>query len=182
MKIDLRDEQRQRLGRVEVDPTAHPTRVRTIDTNRDVFLNWDSAVDDSGQLRRCVACGCGDLYRLKSFPQITWFVVVAAFAGAVIGLLGLATPPMLAAMILVLVLDIAILVFSRTRLICYRCRSTYQDLPIASYHRSWDRALAERYPAPSLAPASSDTADAADAAPRPAPAQPAHRTHREQPA
>lgn len=112
----------------------------------EVFLNWDSAVDDAGQLRRCVVCGCGDLFREKAFPQVTGFVVVLAFAGAVIGALGLATrPPVLTAMAIVLVLDVAILVFSQRRLVCYRCRASYHDLPIARYHRPWDRSLADRH-------------------------------------
>jgi hypothetical protein len=32
--------------------------------------------------------------------------------------------------------------------VCYRCRTSYHDLPIARYHRSWDRGVADRYPAP----------------------------------
>lgn len=145
IRVELRDEARQRIGRVEVDPIERPTRVRTIDTDRDVFLTWDSAVDDAGRLRRCIACGCHDLFKVKTFPQITGFVVVAAFAGAIIGVLGLVTPPLLVGMVLVLVLDIAILLFSRQHLVCYRCRSSYYNLPIASYHKPWDRGRAETY-------------------------------------
>jgi hypothetical protein len=59
---------------------------------------------------------------------------------------------MLAAMALVLVADVAILAFSRRRLVCYRCRTSYHELPIARYHRTWDRATAERHPAPTAPP------------------------------
>ena len=144
MRIDLSDANRRRIGLIEVDSAQRPTRVRTGGT--DHFLDWDTALDDGGHLRRCVACGCSDLFRAKAFPQITGFVIVLAFAGAVIGTLGFATtPPMVVAMVMVLVADVAILMFSRQRLVCHRCRSSYHGLPIARYHRSWDRAVAEHH-------------------------------------
>ena len=149
MRIELRDETRQRIGRIVVDPALRPTRVTVVDSDREVFLNWETAQDDAGHLRRCVACACPDLFREKAFPQVTVFVVVLAFAGAVLGALGYATtPPMLIAMGVVLAVDIAILLFSRRRLVCYRCRTSYHGLPMARYHRSWDRETADRYPAP----------------------------------
>lgn len=195
MRIELRDERRQRMGRIEVDPALRPTRVTveahhslvanlrhtvmslrngghaqaiagraaedksdsTRSQSGEVFLNWETAVDDAGQLRRCVACGCTDLFREKSFPQVTGFVVLLAFIGAIVGALGLATNlPVLFAMAAVLVLDIAILVFSRRRLVCYQCRTTYFDLPIARYHGTWDRAIADRHPLPTQSTASAE--------------------------
>ncbi len=148
MRIELRDERRERLGRVEVDAGARPTRVHAPEADRDVILTWDSALDDAGRLRRCVACGCTDMFRAKAFPQITGFVIVAAFTGAVIGALGLATPPMLIGMTVVLIIDIGILFFVRESLVCYRCRTTYRNLQIARYHHPWDRTIADRYPPP----------------------------------
>jgi hypothetical protein len=116
--------------------------------SREVFLNWETALDDAGQLRRCIACGCTDLFIEKAFPMVTGAVVALAFIGAAMGAVGLAeAPPVLIGMAVVLVLDVAILIFSRRRLVCYRCRSTYRDLPIASYHRPWDRSLADHHPA-----------------------------------
>ena len=158
MQINLRDTNRRRIGRIEVDPAQRPTRVRFAGTNdsaREIFLDWDTALDDAGRLRRCVACGCQDLFRAKAFPQITSFVIVLAFAGAVIGALGLATtPPILAAMIAVLVVDVAILLFSKQRLVCHRCRSSYRGLSIARYHPPWDRAVADRHTPPVTSPGS----------------------------
>ncbi len=150
MRIEIRDLQRRRIGRIDVDPAGHPTRV-AVDASpgepaREVFLDWDSALDDSGHLRRCVACSCRDLFRARAFPQITGFVMVLAFTGAVLGALGLATtPPILAGMVVVLVADVSILLFSRQRLVCHRCRSSYHGLDIARYHRAWDRTVAERH-------------------------------------
>jgi hypothetical protein len=149
MRVQLRDTSRRRIGRVTVDPAQRPTRVKVPGTDREVFLKWDTALDDAGQLRRCIVCGCGDLFTEKAFPQVTSFVVVLAFAGAVVGALGYATtPPVLIAMAVVLVLDVAIFMFSRRRLVCHRCRTSYHHLPIARYHKSWDRPTADRYPAP----------------------------------
>lgn len=151
MRIAFRDRFRRRIGIATIDPASRPTRVTTKDTGVEVFLTWDTAVDDAGQLRRCVACGCGDLFAEKAFPQVTGIVVVLAFAGAFAGILGFATNlPVLTAMTVVLVLDVGILLFSRRRLVCYQCRTSYHALPIARYHRSWDRATAERHPSPSL--------------------------------
>lgn len=153
MRIELRDINRRKIGRVLVDQAAQPTRVKTTGDGREVFLQWETALDDSGKLRRCVACGCGDLFAEKAFPQVTGIVVVLAFAGAIAGLAGFATNvPVLTAMTVVLGLDVGILLFSRKRLVCYRCRTSYHNLPIARYHRSWDRAVAERHPAPAQSP------------------------------
>ncbi len=160
MRIELRDQSRRRLGRIEVDPALRPTRVTVAAADgrppREVFLEWDTAVDDAGHLRRCVSCGCHSMFRMRSFPQVTVFIVVLAFAGSVVALLGYATDPVVLALLLTLLtVDVAILLLSRRQLICYRCRTTYSNLPIARYHRSWDRTEAERHPAePAFAPAS----------------------------
>ena len=151
MRIELRDAERRKIGRIDVDPLRRPTRVHVDGTAREVFLDWDTALDDAQHLRRCIFCGCHDLFRTKAFPQVTGFVVVLAFAGAAIGALGLATtPPILFAMVLVFVADVTILLVSKQRLVCHRCRTIYHDLPIARYHRRWDRAVAERHPPPVL--------------------------------
>ena len=147
MLVELRDVHRRRIGRVEIDPAAQPTRVEVPKARRSVILHWDSAVDDAGHLRRCLVCGCSTLFRAKNFPQVTLLVVVLAFAGAAISALGLATDPVvLGALVLVLLLDVGILLFSRQRLVCYQCRTTYSRLQIARYHETWDRAVAERHP------------------------------------
>lgn len=154
MRIDVRQPDRKRIGRITIDPALRPTRARIEDgeVDREVFLEWEAATDDAGRLRRCVVCGCRDLYAVRTFPQLTGFVVVLAFAGAVIGLLGYTTNPIvLAALIVVLLLDIGSLVFSRHRLVCYQCRSTYSDVEIARHHRPWDRTVGQKYPPPAAA-------------------------------
>lgn len=153
VRIELRDEERRRIGMLHVDPALRPTRVSVVGSDREVFLSWETALDDAGQLRRCVACGCPDLFREKAFPQVTGFIVVLAFAGAGFGTLAFAlgfpmSTPVLIAMGAVLAVDAGILVFTRQRLACYRCRTSYHGLPIARYHRPWDRSRADRYPGP----------------------------------
>ncbi len=157
------------MGRIDVDPALRPTRVKVVETDKEVFLNWDTAVDDSGQLRRCVACGCADLFVEKVFPVVTGVVVVLAFAGFIVGALGFlnvipfaGSPYVLEAMGVILILDVAILLFSRRRLVCYQCRSSYHQIKIARYHRSWDRAVAERHPPTHPPQATQTSPDATD--------------------
>ena len=159
MRIDVRDpETGHKIGRIEVAPGQRPTRARIGAENperpdaepREIFLEWEAAIDDAGRLRRCLVCGCRDLYASRAFPQVTGFVVVLAFAGAAVGISGLANqyPVLYAVLVLVLVLDIASLLFSRKRLVCYRCRSVYSDLEIARHHQQWDRTVAEKHATP----------------------------------
>jgi len=145
--VDLRDASRRFLGRVEIDSAERPTRIQVPGGGREVFLSWEGSLDDGGHLRRCIACGSSAMFRTKSFPQVTVIVVILAFAGAVVAALGYAADPkVLTAMVVVLLVDVGILVFSRPLLVCYRCRSTYADLSIARYHRRWDSRVAENHP------------------------------------
>lgn len=156
MRIDVRDEGRRKVGRVEFDANQRPVRARTEKGDRDVYLEWEAATDDSGRLRSCLVCGCRDLYRIRIFPHLTWFVVVLAFAGAAVGVLArnfAQDPWVLGALAVVLVLDVASLIFSGHRLVCYRCGSAYSKLQIARQHQNWNRAVAERYAPIPQAPA-----------------------------
>ena len=163
----------RKVGRIEIDPDQRPNLVRlptreggtggrssTVgesglsdvapaeasgERGTHCYLNWEGALDDSGQLRKCVLCGCDRLYRSKLLPQVTPFVVVIAFAGAIIGLLGFATNPLvLPGLVVLLVIDVATLALARVRLICYRCGSIYSRTKIARYHHRWNRSDAER--------------------------------------
>ncbi len=145
MRIDVRDQDGTRLGRIEIDAAARPLRVRPPLAERDVFLDWDGAVDDAGHLRSCVVCGHPRVYRSRSLPQMTPFVALLALGLATISLLGFATSRAFLALLgVMLVLDIGVLFLARTRLVCYRCGSVYERLGIARYHRHWDASVAER--------------------------------------
>jgi hypothetical protein len=163
MRIELHDEQRQLVGEVEIDAAEQPSRARMANENREVFLNWDIAIDDAGQLRRCLACGCRDMFREKVFPPIIGVIVVLNYAGLLIGVFGGAENVLVRiGMIVLLVLGLIVLLYSKTRLVCYTCRTSYYDLLIARYHRSWDRAIADRHPAPTPAPKDGSTELALD--------------------
>ena len=145
MQVDVRSQQGERVGRIEFDPVTRPVRIRPEGCDRDVFLEWDNAVDDAGQLRACVICGDSHLYRTRTLPQVTPFVILIALAGATISLLGFANSGWVIGMlVVVLAIDVGVLLLARTRLVCYRCGSIYDDLRVAGYHGRWDPTVAER--------------------------------------
>ena len=152
MRIVLPPDGERRHGTLVVDPERRPSRVRVPEQDRDVFLDWDQALDDEGHLRRCLLCGSG-VYRRKSFPQVTGFVAVLALALALVGMLGFADDvPLLIGMSLVLLIDICILFFAGTHLICYGCRASFRSTPIAPWHRQWDRSEAAKHEEPDNEP------------------------------
>lgn len=143
MRIELRDSNGRRVSRVEVDERARPARVQV--AGQDLFLRWEGALDDASSLRKCVVCGCGELYARKNLPQVTPFVVVLAFSGAAVAILGYATNPLVvAALAALLVVDVLTLILARRQLVCYGCGAIYSALRIARYNRPWDRSVAER--------------------------------------
>ena len=160
MRMELRDSNGRRLSRVEIDERARPARVQIQppgggaavggggsgdEATRDVFLRWDGALDDAMALRKCVVCGCSDLYTRKNLPQVTPFIVVLALSGATVALLGYATNPVVVALLAaLLVVDVLTLLLARRQLVCYGCGAVYWSLRIARYHRPWDRSVAER--------------------------------------
>ena len=131
-------EGKQKAGTFEVNVEAQPTTVVVDPSQNEIFLKWDSTLDDSKRIRGCIVCG-GDLYKEQMFPQVTGIVIVLAFAGAVAGILGLVTTwVMLIAMSVVLILDILILFVVKTRLSCYACNARLSQTTIAQYHKQWD--------------------------------------------
>lgn len=145
MRADVRTTEGERLGRIQIDEATRPVRIHPPSSERPLFLEWDGALDDAEHLRSCVICGHSRLYRSRSLPQLTPFVVLLAFAGAAVGLLGFATDPLILGLLgLLLVADVGLLVLARTRIVCYRCGTVYDQLPIARYHHPWNPSIAER--------------------------------------
>ncbi len=141
MLADLRDTSRRRIGRVTIDPAQRPVRVR-IETGprarEPVYIDWEGALDDAGHLRRCVSCG-GGLYRAKRLPHVTPFLSGLLVVAVVVAALGHSTSPWLVAGIIALALvDLAILLLAKPRLVCYRCGSAFARTPIARYITRWD--------------------------------------------
>ncbi len=120
-------------------------RLSSREESQELFLDWEGSLDDAGRLRRCPVCGGANLFRRRSVPAVTPFVIVLAFAGMVLALLGYADDPrVLVGLVVVLLTDVALLVLARTFLVCYRCRSRFRGIPVARQHRSWDAAEAAR--------------------------------------
>lgn len=167
MRIELRDPGSRRVARIEVDQQARPARIAVPGASHDLFPRWEGAVDDGGSLRRCVVCGCDRLYRRRNLPQVTPVIAVLAFSGAVVAILGYAASPLAtAALVVLLVADLFILLFSERQLGCYRCGAIYSATRIARFHRPWDRAVAEKVASepmdlPAVLQGASDGADAA---------------------
>ncbi len=150
MRINLRNLQRQRLFGVEVDTKNPPTIVRPLEAsegdNREIYLEWASAFDDHGHLRRCPVCGCGDLFSKRDFPQVTGFtlVVLAAVVSMVLVGLDQVTAAVVVLTVLVLI-DAAIFFFAGRCLVCYRCRSEFREMPMRNDHPRWDPAIGEKH-------------------------------------
>jgi len=85
------------------------------------------------------------VYVRKNFPQVTPFVIVLAFSGAAVALLGYSTNPVLyASLAVLLAVDVLSLILSERQIVCYGCGAIYTRLRIARYLRPWDRTIAER--------------------------------------
>jgi hypothetical protein len=171
MRIEPRDASGRRLARIEVDERARPARVQVPGVAQDVFLRWEGALDDASSLRRCAVCGCGELYVRKNLPQVTPFVLVLAFAGVAVALLGYSTNPIIYGLLaLLLGVDVLTLALSERQLVCYSCGAVYSRLRIARYLRGWDRMVAERVrKEPSDLPAALRATDPAASATTPSP-------------
>lgn len=147
----LRDRERRWIGPCVVDPADRPGRVEA--GGREVFLDWDRAVDDGGRLRRCPACGCEDLYATRRFGA-AWVVVgvTLAFVAPVVlsgldqGGMGALVGKLVCGVGVVVVLS-AWLVSPRA-LVCYRCRSRYDRMPVSRQRRGWRQSVAARYRRP----------------------------------
>ena len=108
-----------------------------------MFLDWDQALDDGPPASLPI------LVRGVS-PEIVSaghrFRRRAGSALALVGLLGFADDvPLLIGMSIVLLIDICILCFAGTHLICYGCSASYKSTSIAPWHRPWDRREATKH-------------------------------------
>jgi len=143
MLVELRQNE-TKSDRFYVNLDERPPRLIVHPSGNELFFDWDATVDDSGRLRRCIVCS-HDLYQERALPPITGIVVLLAFAGGIAGVVGLLTTwSMLSAMVVVLFLDIAILVFDRPRLVCYGCGARFRNTPISPHFQRWDHQRAEQ--------------------------------------
>lgn len=162
VRIDIRNTDRQRLFRVDVDSGSPPSVVRPPDTHTrdattgnappsgdatgEVYLDWSHAMDDEGHLCRCPVCGCREVFVRKDFPQVTGFAVVVAVALAFVILAGFSHVlwgfAVLAAIVIV---DVIAWFFVGKCLVCYRCRSEFRDVRIRPDQKGFELAVGEKY-------------------------------------
>lgn len=148
MHIVLRNGRHQALFAVEVDLASPPTIVHSPAGDGQVaHLDWDRALDDEHHLRRCPVCGCQHLFARKALPQLTGFslLVLAAIVATWLFYGGGHMMPAVIVLAIVMGLDAAIYFFARRELVCYRCQSSFHDMPIRSDHPRWQKTLSQRY-------------------------------------
>lgn len=170
MQIVIRENPTSPPERVEVDLRDPPAVIRPAQHPRlrqPVSLDWDRAIDDRYHLRRCPVCRCEDLYARRTIPRVTAFILILLAGVVAMLLFGMQMAGWaVAALSVVLVVDIGILMLSRQILVCYGCKTQYRGLKVPRLHPKWDAATADRHrdapspftpppvqtPAPPLAP------------------------------
>src|SRR5262249_39366434 len=83
---------------------------------------------EGGLPRRCLVCGCDDLWRQKDFPQRLGLAMVAL--GAVLSTIAWAyyEPAIALGILLAFALaDMVLFVVMKDVLVCYRCHARYRD-------------------------------------------------------
>jgi len=96
--------------------------------------------------RRCLVCGCDDLWRQKDFPQRLGVAMVAL--GAVLSTIAFALYMPVTALGVLLgfaLVDLLLFTFMKDVLVCYRCHARYRDAVLDDDHPRFNLETAERY-------------------------------------
>jgi hypothetical protein len=112
--------------------------------------HWSRPVGKEERLeegpRRCLVCGCDDLWRQKDFPQNVGLAIVAL--GAILSSLfwwkhmPLTSLGILLAFALA---DMVLFMVMKDVLVCYRCKARYLDVPPDASVGAYSLDTAERY-------------------------------------
>ncbi|RMG38321.1 MAG: hypothetical protein D6725_07490 [Planctomycetota bacterium] len=153
----IRGGQREKVGRMQLqfacpkcgrqhfveDAEASP-RVSCADCGWYREVAAESVQQDNP--RRCLVCGCDDLWRQKDFPQHVGLAFVVV--GAVLSTIAWAyVRPLWAIGILMAfaLVDLLLFVLMPDVLVCYRCRSRHRPGRIAEHFGQFNLETAERY-------------------------------------
>lgn len=101
---------------------------------------------DGPRPRRCLVCGCGDLWRQKDFPQKLGLALVGL--GALLSTIAVALFMPLTALGVLLafaLLDLVLFVYMPDVLVCYRCGARHGRTPLGEEYPRFDLETAERY-------------------------------------
>jgi hypothetical protein len=96
--------------------------------------------------RRCLVCGCDDLWRQKDFPQRLGVAMVAL--GAVLSTIAVALympATALGVLLAFALVDLLLFTFMKDVLVCYRCHARYRDAVLKDDHPRFNLETAERY-------------------------------------
>lgn len=146
MRISINNLNREPLGQARVDAASRPDRVELPGLQQSVGLHWDHALDDEGRLRRCVVCGCREIFKRYDFPQrLGLGLVVGAVLACVFLLIKDQVLWAMGVLLAAVGIDRVVYVFTGECLVCYRCRSEYRDVVIDETHDAWDLAIGEKY-------------------------------------
>lgn len=111
---------------------------------------WDRAIvpreEPSGQIQRCVVCGCNDLWRQKDFPQKLGLFLVGL--GALLSTLAWAwymPRTALGVLLAFALVDMLLYTFMKDVLVCYRCHARYGSFDPAAEYPRFNLETAERY-------------------------------------
>lgn len=129
-------------ARAALVPDAHAVACRNCDWSRPV--GTDCVVD--GTPRRCLVCGCEDLWRQKDFPQRLGLAIVGL--GILLSTVAYAYwRPVLALGILMLfaLADLLLYTFMKDVLVCYRCGARHHSANLDREHPQFNLETAERY-------------------------------------
>lgn len=99
-----------------------------------------------GVPRRCLVCGCGDLWRQKDFPQRLGLAMVAL--GAVLSTIAWAyhlPATALGVLLAFALVDLLLFTFMKDVLVCYRCRARFRHADLGEDYPRFNLETAERY-------------------------------------
>jgi hypothetical protein len=115
-----------------------------------VSCHWERGVSpgdfDGARPKRCLACGCDDLWRQKDFPQRLGLLMVGL--GILFSTIAWARmEPLLAIGILMgfALIDMVLFVVMPDVLVCYRCGARHRGAKPPAEHPRFDLETHERY-------------------------------------
>jgi hypothetical protein len=115
---------------------ALPPVARCVRCGREHALQLDGLSAEGG-VRRCLACGHAELYRMKAFPRPLGVAVVVVAAV-------LAPFTYYLSLLLAAVVDVTLYAIVPDVLVCYACKATHHGFPPAPRHPRFDREIDER--------------------------------------
>ena len=130
-----------------------PARSEVTAASRGVMCSschWTRSIND-GELegespRRCLVCGCNDLWRQKDFSQTLGVAIVGL--GILLSTIAIAyMQPELSFGILMVfgMADMVVYAVARDRLVCYRCHAIYRHITDMKQIGIFDLEVHERY-------------------------------------